>query len=60
MCTTYFVDIGTFFGDMPPPPPDADAEMGEAQEGEALDPHMQMGNVGIWDRRAGLIFRMDY
>jgi hypothetical protein len=27
LCTIYFVDIGTFTGDVPPPPVDEDEEM---------------------------------
>ena len=34
MCTIYFVDIDTFLGDVPPPPPYADEEIPEDVTGQ--------------------------
>lgn len=58
LCTIYFVGIGTFDGDMPPPPLDTgDEETGEdAQKGEVYP----QGGVGIQACRMVLRFRMNY
>ena len=63
LCTIYFVDIGTFIGDMIPPPPndlgvDVDEEMEEVENhGKRPNPRVQIP-MGM-RRRVDIRLRME-
>ena len=60
LCTIYFVDIGTFVGDMIPPPPDDlvdDEEMAEAADQGDRPPWVQI--PASMRRSVDIQFKMD-